>query len=360
MLKISGKYGSAIVYSREVSDSIWNKVFSLVNLPAVENSEIRIMPNVCDSSRSIIGITVIGSERVIPSILGEDIGCGTLCIKLKETSIDLSEFDSFLKRCIQIKMNKVPHRYANNIDLYKVRAKLKREDKMYYELGSLGQGSHFIELDKDNEGSYYLVVHSGSGSLGKQIFEYWQGIAYRSTRSSGYKKTPYELYWLEDVGKDLYLEDINRALLFARWNRAAIADIILSGMHLHDTWSIETVHNYISGGILRRGAVSAKVGERVIIPLTMVDGIILGTGRGSKDWNYSAPSGLGRVLRMGKQPSLLEYKKEIDEVYSSCVSKKTIVEYPKNYKSVDEMMSILVETVDTEKIIKSVYNFRAC
>ena len=358
MLKIEGRYGTALVYAREVSNSIWNRIFALVNSPMVDGAEIRIMPSTYVDGDSLVGLTISDGKGISPSILGSDLGCGTLCVRLRETDIDLLKLDSHIKRCIAIDKNKVPHRYANNIDLYRVRARIKKEDKMYYELGALGRGGHFIEVGKDSDNRLYLLVHSGSGNLGKQIHKYWSDIAYRSTKSEGYKGVSRELSWLEGAGKELYLEDISRALLYARWNRAAIVDVILSGMHLHDEWSIEMVHNYVSGGIVRRGAISSRAGERVVIPLTMADGLILGTGRGSKDWNYSAPSGLGKI-NTGKA-DISEYKKIMDGIYTTCINKKTLSESPQAYKSMDEVVPIISETVDIERIIKPIYNFKAC
>lgn len=360
MLKISGKYGTATVYSKEISNSIWNSIFSLLSSPMVDGAEIRVMPNIYEKGRYISGLAIIGGRGISPAVVGEDIGCGTLCVKLKENNIDLNELDDFIKHHIAIDKNKVPHRYANNIDLYRVRARLKNEDRMYYELGSLGYRGNFIEIGKDDNKELYLMVHTGSRNLGSQISNYWQDFAYRSTRYD-YGKVLYELSWLEGPAKQMYLEDINRASLFARWNRAAIVDEILRGMHLHDVCSLETTHNNVVGGVIRCGAISAKNGERVVIPLTKSDGFILGTGRGSRDWNYSAPSGLGRREGIKSKICRSNRSKEGRLIFTSYHRNKcSTVEMSKAYKSVDDVLPLIVENVDIEEIIKPVYNFKAC
>lgn len=364
MIKMEGKYNKAIIYADRLMTSDIGQIQSLLDSPLSEGSTIRFMPDVHAGKGCVIGTTMTAKTRLCPNIVGVDIGCGMLTLKLANKRINLPELDSCIQKYIPAGLDKirdVSHTYANQVNLYNLIAKVKNEDKLYRSIGSLGGGNHFIEIDKDDEGCLYLIIHTGSRNLGVQVAEYWQKVAYKECKIKG-EDVPYELAWLEGESMRGYVHDMLIAQSFAYWNRMVIAKEILGKMHLKFTEDFETVHNYIDGSIIRKGAISAKSGERVLIPLNMKDGSILGIGRGNPEWNESAPHGAGRFLSRKDAKnsiSMTDYKRAMEGIFSTSVCKETVDEAPQAYKPSEEIISAIGDTVQIEKVIKPIYNFKA-
>jgi RNA-splicing ligase RtcB len=309
-------------------------------------------------------------NKVIPYLVGSDIGCGMLVIKLKEKRVDLPKLDSVIK-------NNIPSGYKINKNGKEVKTLLDIEDlkcfgkakintnRVYQSIGTLGGGNHFIEIDKDEDGNLYLVIHSGSRNLGKEVAEYYQKLAYATLKQSSIR-TSFEMAYVEGENFDNYISDMKSVQQFACDNRAEIARLILKHAKLTEVKRFETIHNYIDtkSMVLRKGAVSAMNGETLIIPINMRDGSLICVGKGNKEWNYSAPHGAGRLMSRGdaKQTfTVSEYKKTMKDagIYTTSVGTNTLDECPMAYKSINEIINNIQETVDIVKIIKPIYNFKA-
>ena len=353
----------------------------------------------------MIGFTANLGDKVIPNIVGVDIGCGMLTVPLGKIDIDYEKLDDVINEQIPHGMNVhdvVPKDFSVFFDLKELHCfhRLKNVDWLERSFGTLGGGNHFIEIDADDEGNKYLVIHTGSRNLGKQVAEYWQNCAIENMsgrqeflqqrneliarlKSDGrnseiasalkafdrihkpVSRFPKDLCWLEGADRNDYLDDMRFCQIFARWNREQIAIRIFNEMHwsLTDEYCFETVHNYIGDdNIVRKGAISAKKGERVLIPMNMRDGCIIGIGKGNEDWNCSAPHGAGRIMsRMEAKRSVTldEFTQSMKGIYTTSVGLDTIDESPMAYKPMEEILKNIEPTVEIEKIIKPVYNFKA-
>ncbi len=368
MIELKGKFGKAIVYTNNIDSIAVGQIIDICNQEFSQGKRIAIMPDVHPGRDCTVGTTLEIADKIAPSLIGTDIGCGIVCIKLKEKYIDFEELDKLIRAEVPYGMNirRNNHRFVKQINLEDIRAtKFLEMDRALKSMGTLGGGNHFIEIDKDDE-NLYLLIHTGSRALGKQIAQYYQGVAIKETMDNRTKGTHVSkgLAYLEKENLNDYLNDLEIAQSYARLNRLAIADTIMKRMKLTSESSFESIHNYIDlkTKVLRKGAVSSQEGEAVIIPINMRDGAIIGIGKGNSDWNYSAPHGAGRLFSRGEAKDLLsveDYKKEMTGIWTSCVCGKTIDESPMVYKPMQEIIDCIYDTVDIKTIIKPVYNFKA-
>jgi RNA-splicing ligase RtcB len=394
---IKGKYNSAIIYTEDVDNVARVQIKDLCDYAPFRESKIRIMCDVHAGKGCTIGTTMTLTDKVVPSMVGVDIGCGMHTVQLGVKQIDYAKLDEYIHKYIPsgIATRDKAHPYAEQIDLGALRC-ARRVHLTIAEksIGTLGGGNHFIEIDRDDDDNLYLVVHTGSRHLGTDVAEYYQRAAYNrlagkdvqaqkalieALKSQGREKeiqtelekmaqktadVPYEFAYVAD---DLYLDYLNDMRItqrFAALNRQAIADDIINALDLSKVDEFETVHNYIDleHGILRKGAVSAMKGERLLIPLNMRDGSLMCIGKGNEDWNYSAPHGAGRKLSRNKARytlSLAEYQKQMQGIYTTSVNKNTLDESPMAYKSMYEIMQNVRPTVAIQKRILPTYNFKA-
>ena len=374
MITIYGKYTNAIVYTVEnelyaLEDYARKQLQMICNHPSAEGSVIRVMPDVHPGKVGTIGLTMTVGDCILPSLVGVDIGCGMTMAKVKTKGLQFQQLDSVIRENVPVgpRIREKDHKYADRIDLEELRCyKGINARKANRSVGTLGGGNHFIEVDKDEEGGIYLVVHSGSRHLGMEVADYYLRTGQKEMQMKKQGYASYEMTCLTGELMEDYLHDIKIIQEFARLNRDAIIDSITNGMK----WKIEDcftcIHNYVdfSGDdpILRKGAISAIKGERVIIPINMKDGIILGTGRGNVDWNYSAPHGAGRIYKrseVAEHHTVSDFKKAMKGIYSICISKDTLDESPFAYRSIDDIAEVIGETVKIDKIIKPVYNYKA-
>ena len=374
MITIYGKYTNAIVYTVEnelyaLEDYARKQLQMICNHPSAEGSVIRVMPDVHPGKVGTIGLTMTVGDSILPSLVGVDIGCGMTMAKVKTKGLQFQRLDSVIRENVPVgpRIREKDHKYADRIDLEELRCyKGINARKANRSVGTLGGGNHFIEVDKDEEGGIYLVVHSGSRHLGMEVADYYLRTGQKEMQMKKQGYASYEMTCLTGELMEDYLHDIKIIQEFARLNRDAIIDSITNGMK----WKIEDcftcIHNYVdfSGDdpILRKGAISAIKGERVIIPINMKDGIILGTGRGNVDWNYSAPHGAGRIYKrseVAEHHTLSDFKKAMKGIYSICISKDTLDESPFAYRGIDDIAEVIGETVKIDKIIKPVYNYKA-
>ncbi len=367
MIEIKGTYGVAKVFTNELEQSAGGQIKALCEQPFIVGSKIRIMPDVHAGKGCTIGTTMTIGDYVVPNLVGVDIGCGMLTVQLAEKRLNLPELDSFIRQNIPYgrAVRERSHRSHGRINLEDLRCYKKVDTRRAKEsLGTLGGGNHFIEVDKDDNGNLYLVIHTGSRNLGLRVAELYQKKAYNSVGGRKQTEIPYELAPLTGEEKENYLYDMEFMQKFAELNRRIIKEVILDGMKLHETDSFTTIHNYIDTEaiILRKGAVSAKLNERLLIPLNMRDGSLICTGLGNEDWNCSAPHGAGRRFsRRDAENSFTvsEFKKQMDGIYTTSVSQETLDECPMAYKPMDEILQNINDTVRVERIIRPIYNFKA-
>ena len=373
MKTINGVATSAIIFHTKVTehsvdDYAMAQIQMLCDNEAFKNCKIRIMPDVHPGKVGTIGFTSTLGERILPNVIGIDIGCGMTLAKVKGKIKEFQKLDTVIRERVPsgFSVRTKIHNQALGFDFTSLYCyKHIREQHARLSLGTLGGGNHFIEVDVDEEKNSYLVVHSGSRHLGQEVTEHYLREGQRELQANGIH-TPYELTYLTDTLKEQYLHDLAIVQDFATLNRDIILSEICKGMKwkVHETTSC--IHNYVDFNgetpILRKGAISAKVGEPVIIPINMRDGILLGTGLGNEEWNCSAPHGAGRILKredVKKSFTLSSFKSEMKGIYSSCISKDTLDEAPFAYRSIDEIKDAIAETVTIDKIIKPIYNFKA-
>ena len=394
MLELNGKYNKAKVFTNNIESMAISQIIDLCNQRFAKDSKIRIMPDVHAGAGCTIGTTMTITDKVVPYLVGVDIGCGMLCVKIADKEIDFEKLDKLIRQ-------NIPHGFSIHKKSRVDEAVLHLQDLNCYtninsdralkSVGTLGGGNHFIEIDKDEEGNFYLVIHTGSRNLGKQIAEHYQKLAAKKLNDNRkikeelinklkiegkekeiqkelkelqIKKVPEHFAYVEGQDLEDYLKDIEIAQSYATINRIEIASIIINGMGWKTCGSFTTIHNYIDTKerILRKGAISANLGERVLIPMNMKDGSIIAVGRGNEDWNCSAPHGAGRIMsrRQAKEKvDLEEFKISMKDIYSTSVNKNTIDEAPMVYKPMEEIIKNINETVVIEKIIKPVYNFKS-
>ena len=390
------------IFTENIDDKAVEQIDLLLEQDAFKKSKIRIMPDVHAGKGCVIGFTGDLGDKVIPNIVGVDIGCGIFCTNLGKIDIDFKKLDDFINNNIPSGMN-VNDNIVALFDIKRLYCydKLKNYQWIENSVGSLGGGNHFIEIDIADDGEKYLVIHTGSRNLGSQVANYYQGLAdkicnyslleYERKRKeilSTYKELgkekeiqrdlislkkelevnknniPYDLAYLEGEQRDAYLHDMRICQEFAVLNRYTIARRIADYMGWNIDNYFESVHNYISfeDNIVRKGAISAKKGEKVIIPINMRDGCIIGIGKGNDDWNNSAPHGAGRVMSRSeamKMINLDDYKKSMENIYTTSVTENTKDEAPFAYKSIKEILEHIIPTVEVVTVIKPVYNFKA-
>ena len=379
MITIYGKYTNAIVYAvaneeYALEEYARKQLQMICNHPSAEGSIIRVMPDVHPGKVGTIGLTMTVGEFILPSLVGVDIGCGMTIAKLKTKGVECRKLDTVIREDVPAggALRKKIHRLAEQTELEKLRCYDKiDEGRALCSIGTLGGGNHFIEVDRDDENNNYLVIHSGSRHLGMEVTDYYlrAGQKEQQMKKEG-GHAPYEMTCLSGKLMEDYLHDLAVTQEFAQINREAMIDTIARGMK----WKVEDmftcIHNYVDFSgvpdgerpILRKGAISAREGEKVIIPINMRDGIILGTGKGNVDWNYSAPHGAGRIYKRSEvaaHHTVSEFKKEMQGIYSSCINKDTLDESPFAYRRIDDIVDVLGETVKIDHILKPVYNYKA-
>lgn len=368
MKTIYGIYTSAKIFTDHVEDYALAQIKMLCDNGAFSGSQVRIMPDVHPGKAGVIGFTATIGDKILPNVVGADIGCGVLLAGIKQKKAEFQRLDTVIRENVPtgFHVRQKPHRFYGQFPLGELACSRHiREGYIGNSLGTLGSGNHFIELDKDREGRLYLTIHTGSRALGKAVTEYYLNEGQKRLKAQGLS-VPYELTWLEDRLMEDYLHDIQIVQQFASLNRQAILDEIIKGMKWKLLEIVESVHNYadLSGSqkILRKGAVSANAGEKVIIPVNMRDGILIGYGKGNPDWNYSAPHGAGRLMKredVKQRYTVSQFKSEMKGIYSTCISRDTLDEAPFAYRGIEEILPQIKDTVDIETRLTPVYNYKA-
>lgn len=398
MLEIKGKVNTALCYAKIIEDEAIEQIRRMCDYEFTEGSRIRIMPDVHAGKGCTIGTTMTVVDKAVPNIVGVDIGCGMYAVNLGRVDIDFEELD---KAAHFIPSGKnVWEERQERFDLTELRCyrSLKDTKRLERSLGTLGGGNHFIEVDRAQDGTNYLVIHSGSRNLGKQIAEIYQRLAIdlnkgketyfqqrdeiiRTYKAAGRRKEiqaalekiswnerettiPEDLCYLHGIYFEDYLHDIEICQQFARRNREKMAEVILDRTGLRGSDAFHTIHNYIDTDemILRKGAIAAHKDEKVLIPINMRDGSILAVGKGNPEWNYSAPHGAGRLMSRRKAKESLsmdEYRKMMEGVYTTSVNEATLDEAPMAYKSLEDIIDVIKESVDVIDVMKPIYNFKA-
>ena len=402
MIELKGTVNSCKIFTDHIDDATKGQLTALLDLESVRESRIRIMPDTHAGKGCVIGTTMTLSDRVIPNLVGVDIGCGMLAVRLEEKKIDFGALDGVIRRFVpagfDIHEKALAESGADSI-LAPVDA-----DRAMRSLGSLGGGNHFIEVDRDENENLWLVVHTGSRHLGIEVCDFYQNLAWEKLKEKAaggsslkeqtkaliekltaegrqkelssairrlkeaYRKAvpdvPQALAAVEGEDFRNYIHDMKLAQEHARINRETIVSTILKQMKLTEAERFDTIHNYIDTDsmILRKGAISAKEGERVIIPMNMRDGSLICIGRGNPDWNCSAPHGAGRLLSRSEAKesiSMEAFRASMEGIYSTSVTRETIDESPMAYKPMEEIMRNIKDTADIVSVIKPVYNFKA-
>lgn len=397
MVELRGKYASAKVFTNIVDEASISQVINLLNQPYINGSVVRIMPDIHAGAGCTIGTTMTIKDKICPNLVGVDIGCGMETVRIKENFIEPAKLDKVIREHIPsgFSVRSEAHRFANDIDLSRLYCANKIDiDRAYNSIGTLGGGNHFIEANKDDDGSIYIVVHSGSRHLGLEVANYYQEAAYttltsyskeeinniiETLKTSGRAKeiqselkklkskrspVPKQFAYVEGELFDRYIHDMRIAQQFAELNRRAIMDIIVNEMGIYVTEQFTTIHNYIDTDnmILRKGAVSAQNGERLLIPINMRDGSLLCTGKGNEDWNFSAPHGAGRLMSRSDAKeafTVSEFKQQMEGIYTTSVGRSTLDECPMAYKRMDDIVGNIEPTVSVDAIIRPIYNFKA-
>lgn len=406
MFEIIGKYGTAKVYATTVEDECVSQIYGFMNSPVVEGCNIAIMPDTHAGRGSCIGFTQMinkESPRVNPNMVGVDIGCGMLVLKISAEAGKILFNKPGLEKFDKIMHTKVPsgmahrktlHKFAKDFTEIKNLIADADYDKELFAMGSLGGGNHFVEIDTDEKGDYYIVIHSGSRHLGIAVAKYWENKAVEYHKNNSKLKNDLinklkregrekdiqaeiakiptvivskDLSYLEGADVDGYLHDMKICQEFARLNREAMLDVLIEEMgikkrHILDKFC--TIHNYIDieNGILRKGAISLQKDESAIIPINMEYGSLIVTGKGNPDWNFSGPHGAGRLMSRSKAKETLkmeDFKNAMKDIYTTSVCVSTIDEAPMAYKSADEILENIKENAEVISVIKPIYNFKA-
>ena len=400
MEEIRGKFNTAISFAKVIEDSAREQIRRMCNYEFTKDSKIRIMPDVHAGAGCTIGTTMTITDKAVPNIVGVDIGCGMYTVKLETDSLDFERVDEAAhyipshRNVWDFKQEKFD---LTELNCYR---SLKNTRWIERSLGTLGGGNHFIEIDRSSDGTFYLVIHTGSRNLGKQVAEIYQRLAidlakgkdkffrqkeeiitvykslgrkneiqsklkelekeYRGVKAS----MPDDLCYVYGKYFHQYLHDMELCQTFARRNRELIAKILLGKAGITGSEAFHTTHNYIDVEelIIRKGAIAAHKGERVLIPINMRDGSVLAVGKGNVDWNYSAPHGAGRIMSRSEakeQLSMDDYKASMAGIYTTSISEGTLDESPQAYKSLDDIIDVIGETVEIVDVMKPVYNFKA-
>lgn len=400
MFEIKGTVSTAICFAKVVEDEAIEQVRRMCSYALTEGSKVRIMPDVHAGKGCTIGTTMTVADKACPNVVGVDIGCGMYTVELADKEIDFEKVDEachFIPSGMNVWEGRIERSDLTALHCYR---SLRDSRRLERSLGTLGGGNHFIEIDKAADGTYYLVIHSGSRNLGKQVAEIYQQLAIdlhagkedyfvrreeiiRTYKEEGrrseiqgalkeldktYKakvsEIPDDICWLYGSFLDDYLHDVEVCQAFARRSREKMAEIILERTGMTAVEAFHTIHNYIDTNemILRKGAIAAHKGEKVLIPINMRDGSVIAIGRGNPEWNCSAPHGAGRIMSRTKAKETLDmkaYKEAMAGIYTTSVNEKTIDEAPMAYKSLDDIIDVIRDSVDIIDIMKPVYNFKA-
>ncbi|MCL1808646.1 MAG: RtcB family protein [Clostridiales bacterium] len=398
MVTIQGKHNFAVCFTPKLEEKAAQEIQAVCDQEAFADCKIRIMPDVHAGMGCTIGTTMTITDKIVPGMVGVDIGCGMETVRLDVREIDFARLDSLIRKNIPsgFDVRGRPHKLADEIDLGELRcARHVNLHRATCSIGTLGGGNHFIEVDRDEDGTLYLVVHSGSRHLGNEVAIYYQNEGYnalcghakhqlddliaelkkqgrdkeiqrtvKSLKSQTAIPVPKDLAYVEGALFDDYVHDMKIVQRFAVLNRKAMVDTILVGLRQNAVEEFTTIHNYIDTDTmtLRKGAVSAKAGEKLLVPINMRDGSLICIGKGNPDWNYSAPHGAGRLMSRAKafqELSMDQYQAEMSGIYSTCVVPDTLDESPMAYKSMAEIISQIEPTAEIVGKIKPMYNFKA-
>lgn len=398
MIELKGTYNEAKIFTDHADESSIAQVRVLLEQEFVSGSRIRLMPDIHAGAGCTIGTTMTITDKIVPNLVGVDIGCGMETALLKEKHIELQKLDKIIYEKIPsgFEIREKTHPYFDEIDLTQLYCyKHINPARAEKSLGTLGGGNHFIEADKDEDGNLYLVVHSGSRHLGLEVAQYYQEEGWKALNGTAKKDIKLLIADLKAQGREQeiqaaiearkstvktdvprtlayvtgdlfgqYIHDMKIIQKYAVLNRQAMMREIVKGMKLHVKEQFTTVHNYIDTDamILRKGAVSAKKGEKLLIPVNMRDGSLICTGKGNEDWNESAPHGAGRLMSRSAARqafTVSEFKEQMSGVYTTSVNKGTLDECPMAYKGMEEIVANIADTAEIDKIIRPVYNFKA-
>ena len=397
MFEVNGRYGSAKIFTDLVDNESISQVVNMLNRPFAEGQTIRMMPDIHAGAGCTVGTTMTVTDKICPNLIGVDIGCGMYAVRLEETDMDFGLLDSVIRKHVPsgFEIREKPLKQAEKTRIGDLLCRSFCDtDRAEKSVGTLGGGNHFIEMDRDSEGRLWLVVHSGSRHLGMEVAGYYQKAAVKSLHAVPHEliadtirrlkeegrqteiqaeitklKPPYgnvpdALCWCDGYLFDHYVHDMEITQEYAGINRRAIADTILYHMNLHPADEFTTVHNYLDteNMILRKGAVAAKKGQRLLIPMNMRDGSLVCIGKGNPDWNFSAPHGAGRLMSRSaakQRISLEEYEDSMKGVWTTSVGVSTIDESPMAYKPMESIVENIKDTVDIVDVIRPVYNFKA-
>lgn len=397
MIELKGKYAEAKIFTDVVEKEAISQVIEFLNQPYAQGCTIRLMPDIHAGASCVIGTTATVKDKICPNIVGVDIGCGMYTVKIKEKSIDLDKLDEIIRQRVPsgFDVRSKPHKLSRLVPLEELYC-VKYIDIIRAEnsIGTLGGGNHFIEVDKDDEGNLYIVIHSGSRHLGVEVAKYYQKAAYEALTtysiterkaivaklksegrhseiqqvitSLGKKATSIqkEFAYVEGELLDRYLHDMAIAQTFATVSRKTMMQEIIDGLGLTVEEEFTTIHNYVDmeHRILRKGAVSAQKGEKLLIPINMRDGSLICIGKGNPDWNFSAPHGAGRLFSRSAAKetfSLEEYQQQMEGIYTTCVDMSTIDESPMAYKKMADIVDNITPTAEIISVIRPIYNFKA-
>lgn len=394
MITLTGKYNTAKVFTDNVEREAISQIITLLNQEFAAESTVRIMPDTHAGAGCTIGTTMTIHGKTVPYMVGVDIGCGMETVLLRDKHVELEQLDKAIHKNVPagFDVRTSAHKMAEETNIHKLRCVNQINlDRAYNSIGTLGGGNHFIELDRDEDWQLYPVIHSGSRYLGKQVADFYQNAAVQQRKldsraaqelidrlkSQGkekeiqkqLKKLPVSqvnksLAWLDGQMLDDYLHDMAVTQEYADINRRCMAKEILKTVGLKAEESFTTIHNYIDleHNILRKGAISAREGERVLIPINMRDGSLLCTGKGNPDWNWSAPHGAGRLMsrREAKESiTLTQYRQAMEGIYSTTIDKSTIGKAPFAYKPIEEIIANIGDAMTINHILKPLYNFKA-
>ena len=398
MIEVKGAYATAKVFTDRVDAQSLAQVQTLCDQPFVAGSQIRLMPDVHAGAGCTIGTTMTITDKIVPNLVGVDIGCGMETVRLRQRDLDLAALDAFIKANIPAGfcVRNAPHPYMGQIDLRALRcAKSVTMARAIRSIGTLGGGNHFIEVDRDDEGNLYLVVHTGSRHPGLQVAQHYQAAAWRDLarepglrldaaiaklKASGRRQeiqalvedfaakhrdiVPKALAYVSGPLFDDYLHDMRLMQRFAALNRRAIVDTLLEGLRLEAEDRFTTIHNYIDleARILRKGAVSARAGERLLIPINMRDGSLICVGKGNDDWNQSAPHGAGRLMSRAEAKrvfSVEAFRQSMAGIYTTTADQSTLDECPMAYKPIEAILDNIAPTADVVARIRPLYNYKA-
>ena len=398
MIEVVGKYNTAICYTGQLEDAATQQIQAVCDQSAFADCRIRIMPDVHAGMGCTIGTTMTITGKIVPGMVGVDIGCGMETVRIAEKEIDFAKLDALIRSHIPCgrEVRNAPHPLNDKIDLTQLHCRpYVNLDRAQRSIGTLGGGNHFIEVDRSENGDLFIVVHSGSRHLGNEVARFyqdegrkafWGGARYQIDAAVAELKAqgrfreiqptinrlrkeqeitlPKDLAYVEGPLFHDYIHDMGIVQHFAALNRKAMMDVILTGMELTPVEQFTTIHNYIDtdNKILRKGAVAAYAGQKLLIPINMRDGSLICIGKGNPDWNYSAPHGAGRLMSRKeafKRLDLEEYRREMAGIYTSCVDRTTLDEAPMAYKGIDEILSHIGPTVEITERILPVYNFKA-